>query len=105
MKNAHGIYPLNNQPLWISAVAALVNTDLVATGSNDGFIRLWKIGKDYRSISLLFTIPVTGFVNSLAFTSDGKSLIAGVGQEHKFGRWTVVKEARNCVLIIPLLKK
>jgi ribosomal RNA-processing protein 9 len=28
---------------WITALAALPNTDLVATGSGDGFIRLWRL--------------------------------------------------------------
>lgn len=105
VKQAHGCDPTNNQPLWISCVAALVNTDLIATGSNDGFIRLWKISNQCRAITPLFTIPVTGFVNSLSFTSDGKLLIAGIGQEHRMGRWTVVKEAKNSVLIISLLTK
>lgn len=28
---------------WITAIAALPNTDLVATGSGDGFVRLWRL--------------------------------------------------------------
>lgn len=30
--NAHGFDALNNQPMWISSIAALINTDLVASG-------------------------------------------------------------------------
>lgn len=52
----------------------------------------------------LFTVPVTGFVNTMSFTSDGKYLIAGVGQEHRCGRWFTIKEARNGIAIIPLTK-
>lgn len=75
------------------------------TGSCDGVIRLWKLGENYREISLLFEVPVKGFVNSLQFTSDGTKLIAAIGQEHRLGRWWRIKEAKNSVIVIPLLKK
>lgn len=90
---------------WISAITTLVNTDLVASGSCDGFIRVWSLGKNFREINLKFEIPVTGFVNSLTFTSEGKSLIAGVGQEHRLGRWWRLKEAKNVILVIPFESK
>lgn len=90
---------------WISSIATLTNTDLVASGSSDGFIRVWKLEKSFREIKLKFEIPVKGFVNSLEFTSDGSSLIAGVGQEHRLGRWWRLKEAKNVILVIPFKKK
>lgn len=90
---------------WISSIATLVNSDLIASGSCDGFIRVWKLEKAYREIKLKFEIPVTGFVNSLTFTTDGCSLIAGIGQEHRLGRWWRLKEARNVILVIPFQKK
>jgi len=90
---------------WISAIATLINTDLVASGSCDGFIRVWKLDRSFREIKLKFEIPVEGFVNCLSFTSDGNHLIAGIGQEHRLGRWWRLKEAKNVVLVIPLQKK
>ncbi|GLV43259.1 U3 small nuclear riboprotein factor 55K [Carabus blaptoides fortunei] len=104
VKDAHGSSVENGQPAWINCVASLVNTDLVASGSSDGSIRLWKVSNGCKSISPLFTIPITGFVNTMSFTSDGKYLIAGVGQEHRCGRWFTIKEARNGIVIIPLKK-
>lgn len=104
-KLTHGRSSENNEPNWISAIATLINTDLIASGSCDGVIRIWKITDNYRDIVLLFEIPVNGFVNSLAFTSDGSKLIAAIGQEHRLGRWWRIKEAKNSILIIPLLKK
>jgi len=89
---------------WVTAVAALHNTDLVASGSKDGFIRFWKCGNEYKSMSPLFTLPVLGFVNSLQFSADGRLLIAGIGQEHKLGRWWHIKTAKNAVCIIRLNK-
>lgn len=44
----------------------------------------------------------SGFVNSLAFAPDGNTLVAGVGQEHKLGRWWRQPQAKNGVLIVKL---
>ncbi len=43
-----------------------------------------------------------GFVNDLKFTSDGNYLIAAIGQEHKLGRWSIVKNVKNSTLVIKL---
>jgi ribosomal RNA-processing protein 9 len=103
-KLAHGVSS-TGVGNWITSVAPLVNTDLIASGSNDGFIRLWKLEKGFRQIQLKFEIPVTGFVNSLQFAKDGNFLIAGIGQEHRLGRWWRLKEAKNVILVIPLQRK
>lgn len=103
-KLAHGKSP-TGVANWITSIATLVNTDLIASGSSDGFIRVWKLEKSFREIKLKFEIPVTGFVNSLAFTSDGSHLIAGIGQEHRLGRWWRLKEGKNVVLAIPFQMK
>ena len=47
----------------------------------------------------------TGFVNSLRFSSEGLRLVAGVGQEHRLGRWWRMKEAKNHVAIVKLIRK
>lgn len=75
------------------------------SGSCDGMIRVWKLGDNYRELTLIFEVPVKGFVNSLAFTNDGTKLIAAIGQEHRLGRWWRIKEAKNTIMIIPLMKK
>ena len=75
---------------------------VLLSGSCDGFIRLWKCGSNFRKLEPLQTIPVVGFVNALAFTGDGRTLVAAVGQEHRLGRWTRIKEAKNGVAVIPL---
>lgn len=106
-KNAHnGEMNANssNEENWISAVASLQHSDLIASGSKDGCIRLWKCGPNFKSLTPLFSIRVVGFVNSLQFSKDGSFLVAAVGQEHKYGRWWRIKEARNSVCIIKLRK-
>lgn len=102
--DAHGRDESNNQPMWISSIATLLNTDLVASGSRNGVIRLWQCGDSFRSLNPLFEIQLTGFVNALCFTSDGTQLIAGIGQEHRLGRWWRISEAKNSIVIIPLIQ-
>jgi len=102
--DSHGKDLTTNEPHWISSVATLLNTDLTASGSNNGKIMLWKSGQGFRSLVSVFHIPIQGFINSLAFTSDGQHLIAAVGQEHRLGRWWRNPNAKNSVVIIPLQK-
>lgn len=53
---------------------------------------------------MLFEVKVIGFVNSMAFTPDGNNLVVGVGQEHKMGRWWRIPEAKNRIVVIPLVQ-
>ncbi|XP_071490425.1 U3 small nucleolar RNA-interacting protein 2-like [Diadema antillarum] len=89
---------------WISSVAALQGTDLVASGSKDGCIRFWQCSDGYRSLTPIFTLPLVGFINTMQFSSDGNFLVAGVGQEHRLGRWWRLKEAKNSIVIVRLKK-
>lgn len=41
-------------------------------------------------------------MNDLKFSEDGNYLIAAVGQEHKLGRWSKAKSAKNSILVIKL---
>lgn len=75
-------------------------------GSMDGNINLWKVDTEqHRTLKRMFSVPVPGVINSLAFTASGSHLLAGVGQEHKMGRWYTEKSAKNSVVVIPLRKK
>ncbi|KAJ7999894.1 hypothetical protein DPEC_G00199140 [Dallia pectoralis] len=93
------------QPYWVSAVAALHNSDTVASGSHNSKVQLWKCGQGFRRLEPLFSIPVDGFVNSLKFSRSGKFLVAGVGQEHRLGRWWRLKGVKNGLYIIPLKRQ
>ena len=99
---AHGQNPDNNSGNWISSMAVLRCSDFIATGSCDGIIRLWKIDPKSKVIEEKGQIEVQGFVNDLAFTEDGKYLLAAVGQEHRLGRWWRLKEAKNTILCVPI---
>uniref|UniRef100_A0A8C7TWR2 U3 small nucleolar RNA-interacting protein 2 n=1 Tax=Oncorhynchus mykiss TaxID=8022 RepID=A0A8C7TWR2_ONCMY len=107
VKAAHGLHGDSGleQPYWVAAVAALQNSDTVASGSHNSKVQLWKCGQGFRHLEPLFSVPVIGFVNSLKFSSSGKFLVAGVGQEHRLGRWWRLKEAKNGLYIIPLKRR
>jgi len=104
LRAAHGFQRANrHEPNWISAAAALVNADLVASGSCDGFIRLWRVTKTatVNSMKAVSRIAVPeGFINALEWSLDGTRLVAGLARSHKRGRWFVVAGAKNCVLAI-----
>lgn len=103
IRNAHGLSSLNSQANWISALAVFPNADLIASGSCDGYIRLWKWSQTSKVITPISTIAVQGYVNTLRFRSNGECLIAGIGREHRLGRWQDIKQAKNCVLCVPLI--
>ncbi|KAG7451535.1 WD40 repeat-like protein [Guyanagaster necrorhizus] len=116
-------------PRWVTALASLRYSDLFASGSWEGDIRLWKLDSKLKSFSLVGTIPAFGIVNSLQFisppqsffdaaawTKEGQSgsdvskrrdagrylLVAGMGREHRLGRWQNVKKGWNRALVVAL---
>jgi len=93
----------NNHSLpWITSVAALRNSDIVASGASDGFVRLWQVNfkRQLLSSECVAMFPVAGFVNGMAFAPSGKFIFCGVGQEHRLGRWERIKSAKNGVCVI-----
>ncbi|MES1919597.1 hypothetical protein MHBO_001398 [Bonamia ostreae] len=92
---------------WITALAIFGGSenkwsDLVATGSSDGFLRFWRIlGETGNTqIKQIGKVKLEGYINSLKFNVSRNSLLVGVGREHRFGRWEVIKMAKNQVFEI-----
>ncbi|KAI8619927.1 WD40-repeat-containing domain protein [Chytriomyces sp. MP71] len=52
---------------WITALAVVRYSDLFASGSCDGFVRLWQVSGDKKYFSPVLAVPIMGFVNSLRF--------------------------------------
>ncbi|KAF8170167.1 WD40-repeat-containing domain protein [Mycena galopus ATCC 62051] len=114
-------------PRWVTAVASLRYSDLIASGSWEGHIRIWKLDAKLKSFTLVGTVPAPGVVNSLQLLSPPKEflsdaqwicppestakrkdngvtlLVAGLGQEHRLGRWLSIKDgATNGALVVAL---
>lgn len=102
--SAHGTDPFSAEANWITCIGTLINTEIFATGSCDGAVRLWKCGDSFKSAELHLEIPCKGFVNAIAFSPDEKYVVFGVGQEHRLGRWSRIKEAKNSVVIVSIAK-
>ena len=106
LHNAHPVEQdlasVNPCRTWIHSIAACANTDLVASGSGNGFINLYRVNPDQQDASdrirPMCTIPrVEGYVNGLAFNSDATVLVAAVGQEPRLGKWDRNKSAKNAL--------
>mmetsp|Transcript_36191 Transcript_36191/g.76064 ORF Transcript_36191/g.76064 Transcript_36191/m.76064 type:complete len:539 (+) Transcript_36191:153-1769(+) len=83
---------------------ALGLSDVLATGSNDGYLRLWRVSTEDKGAGIkpLDTVPVHGHINSIAMGPGGKFCVAAVGQEPRLGRWDRVPRAKNRFAIIRL---
>jgi WD40 repeat protein len=73
------------QPDWVTATAFSPDDKLLATGHDDGRVRLW----DWAEQTLLREIPAHQMgVSALAFSADGKRL-ASAGEERDIRLWDV----------------
>ncbi len=91
---------------WIASVGAVKGSDLVASGSDDGFVRLWRAAATAQghgsTLAPVAALPCPGYVNGLAFGASGEVLVAACGKEHRLGRWAPIKGAKNGVLVMRL---
>eukprot|EP01032_Pedospumella_encystans_P027702 gene27702-31295_t len=93
---AHGYQGSN--PNWISSLSTVKMSNVVASGSNDGFVRLWTANAEERQLTALCAVPVEGFANALALTP--RLLVVGGGKEHKHGRWWNMKGNHNKLTVV-----
>ncbi|MES1911758.1 MAG: hypothetical protein MHM6MM_004141 [Cercozoa sp. M6MM] len=102
-KPVHGVLAAHDGH-GVSAIAACFNTDLVASGSCDGTIKLWKVDTKRNKLLPLRTLalPLKGWVNALTFSRDGRQLFAAVGRDEKLGRWQPVPKAKNALVAFEL---
>eukprot|EP00577_Skeletonema_sp_RCC1716_P010845 CAMPEP_0113397734 /NCGR_PEP_ID=MMETSP0013_2-20120614/14553_1 /TAXON_ID=2843 ORGANISM="Skeletonema costatum, Strain 1716" /NCGR_SAMPLE_ID=MMETSP0013_2 /ASSEMBLY_ACC=CAM_ASM_000158 /LENGTH=504 /DNA_ID=CAMNT_0000282367 /DNA_START=19 /DNA_END=1533 /DNA_ORIENTATION=+ /assembly_acc=CAM_ASM_000158 len=102
IKAAHG--QENGVARSVISCGALGLSDVLATGSSDGYLRLWKVNTDGKDagITPLESIPVHGYINSIVMGPEGKFCVVAVGQEPRLGRWDRVARAKNRVAIIRL---
>lgn len=97
---AHGLQAPGGSANWISSLAAIKMSNVVATGSSDGFVRLWNASAEERQLAPLCEFAMPGCVNALAVTP--RLLVAGCGREHKYGRWWSLKGSLNKIRVVRL---
>jgi len=123
LRAAHGNAPGEDTPAGVLSCASVggsANPDVFATGSHDGFLRVWRIkpvsedgdGGDpaerkgrrptASSVVPVGKVPVAGFINGVALGPRGRFAVAACGREHRLGRWGGCKGARNRVAIVDL---
>jgi ribosomal RNA-processing protein 9 len=64
------------KPRWVTALGCLRYSDMFASGSWDGEIRIWKLDEKLKSFVLVGSIPALGVVNSLQFISCPRSTVS-----------------------------
>lgn len=119
ISQAHGAVRDNELGRGIVSINCVKGSDLIATGSSDGYLRFWKISpggssgagsngttkKENRggSLDTVGAIPIHGFINAIAISTRAKFCIVAAGQEHRCGRWERVPRAKNRIAMIPLV--
>ncbi|KAH6689571.1 ribosomal RNA-processing protein [Plectosphaerella plurivora] len=101
-------------PRWITALRTVPYSDLILSGSWDGYIRVWKLSDDKRKLESRGVLCggkalageeageatqaeplIKGIINSIAVcergerAKDGICIVAAVGTQHKSGKWSM----------------
>jgi ribosomal RNA-processing protein 9 len=95
---AHGLEA--GTPRWIASLASLGSSGTFASGSYDGFVRIWSTMNN--KIKSVGEVPAEGFVNGLAFSS--RLIVTGCSREPRLGRWITLKQCRNKISIFRYTK-
>ncbi len=77
----------NTGPEW-EALGGNPGKGLLVSGDRDHVVRTWDLSKGAMSGALLGASPHTGLVDTLAFTSDGKTL-ASSGRDKTIKLWNI----------------
>ena len=88
-------------PKWVSSLSSVKCSDIMASASCDGSVKIWKV-LQFEKLSLIRSLQVFGFVNFILFTPDVKRMVLGVSKENKLGRFEVVQNCKNSIVVYSL---
>jgi ribosomal RNA-processing protein 9 len=109
-------------PRYVTALATVPYADLILTASWDGWIRVWRVGADKRTIEPVGKIGrvpeeegddgvlIRGIVNGLSVQErgdrgkDGLCVVAAVGKEPRLARWMSGK-VKNGIYVFEVPRK
>jgi len=97
-------------PRWITALKTTPYSDIILSGSWDGYVRVWRLSDDKRKIEPVGVLsapneephlstddgsrgPIKGIINDITLFErgdrgkDGLCVVAAVGLQHRLGRW------------------
>src|SRR5690606_36765409 len=107
-------------PRYITALKTIPYSDVILSGSWDGYVRVWRLIEDKKRIEPVGVLgggqageadggdnegddswAIRGVINDIAVFergergADGLCVVAAVGKEHRLGRWKVARGGRN----------
>ena len=85
---------------WITSLAVLRKSDILASGSYNGEILIYQILGN--SLTVKSKIEANGYITALEFTKNGEYLLASISSDHKLGRWTPSSKHKPGILVIRL---
>ena len=116
--------PAPPAPRWITALKAIPYSNLVLSGSWDGYVRAWKVSEDKKRLEQISTLgqeqgdvetlpdaegpelcSAQGVINDIDVVETGTRgseklyVVAALGREHRLGRWKVLKGRSGALLL------
>lgn len=92
------------QPYWITSIAAVPFSDLFFTGSWNGVIKVWKIDEELRKFECIGDLPrAAGVITRIAVDDDAEEevrVFASLSKEPRLGRW--LKTGKNGIYVARL---
>jgi len=75
------------------------NSDILATGSADDYLNLYKYSDQEHTIEKIKRIPLVGSINAMQFSGDGNTLICAQAPDQRLGRWITNKSVKSGITI------
>ena len=88
----------------ILAIECVRNSDMIISGSNNGFLNFYKFNKKENNIQLSIQHETKiGCVNDIKVSKNNEFIVVAFGKDGKFGRWDCNKKAKNGLGIVKII--